>query len=57
MPYDKVPSKFKAGTLRSGSGHLVTNKKQALAIMFSEKRKAGENPEYQPALNGLKEAK
>lgn len=40
MPYDQVMSKFVRGTLRSGSGHKVTNRKQAIAIMLSEKREA-----------------
>lgn len=40
MPWDAVLSKFNKGTLKSGSGHKVTDKKQAVAIMLSEKRKA-----------------
>ena len=41
MPWDKVLSKWKAGTLKSGgSGAKVTSQKQAVAIMLSEKRKA-----------------
>ena len=48
MPYDQVMSKFKNNSLRSGEGPLVKNRKQAIAIMLSEKRKAqGGNPEYQ----------
>lgn len=50
MPYDKVMAKFKAGTLRSGSskGRPVKNRKQAIAIMLSEKRAAkGGKREYQ----------
>ena len=49
MPYDEVMGKFKAGTLSSGSkkGPKVTNRKQAIAIMLSEKRKAAGKPEYQ----------
>lgn len=47
MPWDEVMSKWKSGTLRSGgSGKRVKNQKQAEAIMLSEKRKAGSNPEY-----------
>ena len=47
MPYDEVMSKWKSGTLKSGgSGKPVKNQKQAIAIMLSEKRKAGSNPEY-----------
>jgi hypothetical protein len=44
MPYDEVMHKFKHGELHSGSkkGKKVTNRKQAIAIMMSEKRKAGE---------------
>jgi hypothetical protein len=50
MPYDQVFDKFKSGNLHSGSkkGPQVTNRKQAIAIFMSEKRKAqGRNPEYQ----------
>lgn len=41
MPYDQVMHKFKEGTLHSGSkkGPKVKNRKQAIAIMLSEKRK------------------
>jgi hypothetical protein len=41
MPSKLVPSKFKAGKLHSGSkkGPPVTNPKQMVAIMLSEKRK------------------
>ena len=31
---------FKAGTLKSGSGKKVTNRKQAIAIALSEARRA-----------------
>jgi hypothetical protein len=51
MPYDQVLPKFKAGTLHSGSkkGPTVSNPKQAVAIMLSEKKKAmSGNAEYQP---------
>lgn len=43
MPFDQVMSKFKKGNLHSGSssGKKVTDRKQALAIMLSEKKKAG----------------
>lgn len=50
MPYDEVMHKFKHGELHSGSkkGPKVKNRKQAIAIMMSEKRKAGEGKtEYQ----------
>jgi hypothetical protein len=52
MPYDEVMSKFKAGTLKSGgSGQRVRNRKQAIAIMLSEKRAAqGGKTEYQAAV-------
>lgn len=46
MPWDKVMSKFKSGNLSSGSGDKVSNRKQAIAIMLSEKKKAKTNPEY-----------
>ncbi len=41
MPFEKVMPKFGKGKLHSGSknGPKVTDKKQALAIMFSEKKK------------------
>lgn len=51
MPYDEVMSKFKRGKLHSGSktGPKVKNRKQAVAIMLSEKRAAeGGKKEYQP---------
>ncbi len=32
MPREEIFSKFKAGTLRSGSGAKVTNRAQAIAI-------------------------
>src|SRR5215510_11593624 len=40
MPYDEVMHKWKHGDLHSGSKHgkKVTNRKQAIAIMLSEKR-------------------
>lgn len=47
MPYDKVMSKWKAGTLKSGgSGKTVKSRNQAIAIMLSEKRKSKTKPEY-----------
>ena len=41
MPSRLVPKKFKAGKLHSGSkkGPVVTDPKQMVAIMLSEKRK------------------
>lgn len=48
MPWDEVMSKYKRGTLKSGSGGKVTSRKQAIAIMLSEKREAkGGKKEYQ----------
>jgi hypothetical protein len=40
MPWDQVLHKFKHGELHSGSpkGPKVSNRKQAIAIMLSEKR-------------------
>lgn len=50
MPYDEVMHKWKSGTLKSGgSGKRVRNRKQAIAIMLSEKRRADAgDSEYQP---------
>lgn len=36
----KTMSEFKAGTLRSSSGKLVTDRKQAIAIGISQEREA-----------------
>lgn len=43
MPSDEVMHEFKTGRLRSGSkkGPKVRSRKQAIAIMLSEKRKEG----------------
>lgn len=43
MPSSEVMHKWKRGALRSGSkkGPTVTNRKQAVAIMLSERRKEG----------------
>jgi len=63
VPWDEVMHKFKSGSLKSGgSGKPVKNRKQAIAIMMSEKREAqGGKKEYQSrgkqALDGLKKAK
>lgn len=49
MPFDKVMHKFKHGKLHSGSksGPPVKNRRQAIAIMMSEKAKAsGGKSEY-----------
>lgn len=51
MPYSEVMSKFKHGSLHSGSkkGPKVKSRKQAIAIMMSEKRDAQKGKkEYQP---------
>ena len=51
MPWNEVMDKWKHGKLRSGSksGPPVTNQKQAVAIMLTEKRKADQGvTEYQP---------
>jgi hypothetical protein len=52
MPYDEVMGKFKRGTLHSGSkaGPAVTSRKQAVAIMLSEKR--SRKAEYHSARSG-----
>jgi len=55
MPYDQVMSKWKSGSLHSGSkkGPQVKSQKQAVAIMLSEKAKAkGGKTEYQPKKKG-----
>lgn len=43
MPSEEVMSEFKRGKLRSGSkkGRKVKSRKQAIAIMLSERRKEG----------------
>ena len=38
--FNVVMAEFGCGTLHSGSGAIVTNPKQAVAIAFSESRKA-----------------
>ena len=54
MPYDAVMKKYKAGALKSGgSGKTVTNPKQAVAIMLSEKKKAATDPEYAGSKPGM----
>ncbi len=37
----KVMHEFKEGTLKSGSGKTVTNRKQAVAVALSEARRSG----------------
>ena len=49
--------KWKAGALKSGgSGAPVKSQKQAVAIMLSEKRKAGEGKEEYKSKPGWKRA-
>jgi hypothetical protein len=38
---EKVMHEYKEGTLQSGSGEKVVNRKQAVAVALSEARKAG----------------
>lgn len=56
MPYQEVMGKFGRGALHSGSKHgpKVTNRKQAIAIMLSEKRKGTHE---QPSVAGLRRSK
>jgi hypothetical protein len=58
MPFDQVMDKFKTGDLHAGSkgGPEVTNRKQAIAIMLSEKKQAdsGAKPEYQAGFSGVR---
>lgn len=53
MPFDKVMHKFKKGKLHSGSKHgpKVKNRKQAIAIMLSEKKESKNKPEYKSNVN------
>lgn len=37
----KVMHEYKEGTLKSGSGKKITNRKQAVAVALSEARQAG----------------
>jgi Family of unknown function (DUF6496) len=55
MPYDEVMHKYKHGSLHSGSkyGPVVKNRKQAIAIMLSEKREAASGKkEYKSKSSG-----
>lgn len=53
MPWQEVMKKFKEGALKSGgSGKAVKNRKQAIAIMLSEKR--SKKPEYHSIASGGK---
>lgn len=60
MPFDEVMHKFKHGELKSGgSGKPVKSRKQAIAIMLSEKRAAESgHSEYKSdhAMRNLKKA-
>jgi len=50
MPSSEVLGKFRRGALHSGSksGPVITSKKQAIAVMLSEKRNEDEHGgEYQ----------
>jgi uncharacterized protein DUF6496 len=54
MPYDEVMHKFKEGSLKSGSGGKVQSRKQAIAIMLSEKRGAEHGKsEYKPLADAM----
>ena len=56
MPSSEVMHKFKHGSLKSSSGHKVKKRKQAIAIMMSEKRTekkhGGKYPETMRYLSG-----
>lgn len=55
MPYDEVMHKYKAGTLKSGgSGKQVKSRKQAIAIMLSEKRAAKAGKKEYGKTGGMK---
>lgn len=58
MPYDEVLHKFKHGNLHSGStsGPKVKSRKQAIAIMLSEKRAAQGGKKEYASLKGLEHA-
>ncbi len=43
MPANKVMDEFKAGTLKTGSGHMVTSMRQAKAIAANMARKERAN--------------
>jgi len=44
MPANKVMDEFKAGTLKTGSGHKVTSARQAKAIAANMARKERTQP-------------
>jgi len=56
MPSSQVMHKFKHGKLHSGSkgGPKVKGRKQAIAIMMSEKRKEGKHGGKYPEKRGAK---
>jgi hypothetical protein len=54
MPWNEVMHKWGAGTLKSGSGAPVKSQKQAVAIMFSEKRAAKSGKSEYKAKKGRK---
>jgi len=56
MPSSKVMHEWKHGTLHSGSKHgpMVSSKKQAIAIMLSEKE--NESKKHDKSIEGLKRA-
>lgn len=58
MPYDEVMHKFGSGKLHSGSksGPKVKSRKQAIAIMLSEKEKAKGGKKEYASLKGLRSA-
>ena len=58
MPWSEVLSKFKKGKLHSGSKHgpKVKSRKQAIAIMLSEKRAAQHGKREYQSLQGLRTA-
>lgn len=59
MPWDQAFSKFKKGSLHSGgpAGPIVRNRKQAIAIALSEKKKADSgDEEYASGKDKLKHA-
>jgi hypothetical protein len=56
MPSSLVMHKYKAGTLKSGSGQPVKSRAQAVAIMLSEKRKEDANGGKYPEKVGLARA-
>jgi Family of unknown function (DUF6496) len=58
MPWNQVMHKWKAGALKSGgTGSTVHSQKQAVAIMLSEKRKAGEGKREYKSTNWVRRAR